>query len=100
MPNSSIPEWALSHAEQAAPAAKAAKGHPGPFKKQFRHPETGTGAYLVRGRRLLAWSAGGYTGRIARPAGVRVHVLTPESTVAAIRAGYAPDIHPSAAAWV
>ena len=35
-----------------------------------RHPETGTGAYLVRGRRLLAWSAGGYVGRIARPAGV------------------------------
>jgi hypothetical protein len=56
------------------------------------------GAWLVWGDGLLAWSAGGYTRRIARPAGVDVPVLTPASTVGAIRAGYVPDVHPSAVA--
>ena len=54
------------------------------------------GAYLVLSDKLLAWSPGGYTGRRARPGGVDVPVLTPRSTVAAIRAGYEPEIHPSA----
>ena len=53
-------------------------------------------AHLVRGDWLLPWSAGGYTGRLARPADLEVAVLTPESTVGVIRAGYAPDVHPSA----
>ncbi len=49
---------------------------------------------------LLAWSPGGYTGRLARPGGEEVTVLTPGSTVATIRAGYVPEVHPSAtAAW-
>jgi hypothetical protein len=56
----------------------------------------GDGAYLVWGAELLVWSAGGYTGRIARPKKATVSVLTPASTVAAIRAGYVPDVHPSA----
>jgi hypothetical protein len=54
------------------------------------------GAFLVRGGALLLWSPAGYTERRPRPAGVGVAVLTPPATVAAIRAGYAPDIHPSA----
>ena len=54
------------------------------------------GAHLVLGDKLLAWSPGGYTGRRSRPGGVDVAVLTPRSTVAAIRAGYEPQIHPSA----
>jgi hypothetical protein len=54
------------------------------------------GAHLVLGDQLLAWSPGGYTGRRARPGGVDVAVLTPRSTVATIRAGYEPEIHPSA----
>jgi hypothetical protein len=64
----------------------------------IRHPELGEAAYLVWGDGLLAWSAGGYTGRIGRPTGVEVSVLTPASTVGAIRAGYVPDVHPSAVA--
>jgi len=61
-----------------------------------RHPAWGDAAHLVRGDWLLPWSAGGYTGRLARPADLEVAVLTPESTVGVIRAGYAPDVHPSA----
>ena len=51
---------------------------------------------LVRGGRLLAWSAGGYKERLPRPRGVEVAVLTPPSTVAAIRAGPAVEVHESA----
>jgi hypothetical protein len=53
-------------------------------------------AYLVWGNTLLAWSPGGYGEQRRRPAGEEVHVLTPPSTVAVIRAGYVPVIHPSA----
>jgi hypothetical protein len=54
------------------------------------------GACLIWGGNLLAWSPGGYTGRRPRPRGEVVTVLTPRSTVAAIRAGYVPEVHPSA----
>src|SRR5262245_35012668 len=54
------------------------------------------GADLIWGGSLLAWSPGGYTGRRVRPRGEQVSVLTPPSTVAAIRAGYVPQVHPSA----
>ncbi len=55
VPVASIPDWALSRAKQAAPAAEVATGHPGPFKKSFRHRETnqvvldfhGTGGQVV-----------------------------------------------------
>ena len=53
-------------------------------------------AWLIRGDDLLEWSPGGYTRRRRRPRGEAVSVLTPRSTVAAIRAGYVPDVHPSA----
>lgn len=53
-------------------------------------------AYLVWGDSLLAWSPGGYSERRQRLYGEEVQVLTPKSTVATIRAGYSPDIHPSA----
>ena len=58
----------------------------------------GEEAYLLRGGYLLAWSHGGYRERRRRPKGAEVKVLTPPSTVAAIRAGYAPEVHPSALA--
>ena len=58
----------------------------------------GDRAYLVRGDRLLAWSPGGYGERRRRPKGAEIKLLTPPSTVAAIRAGYIPEIHPSAIA--
>jgi hypothetical protein len=60
-------------------------------------PAWGEQAYLVRGGHLLAWSPGGYRERRRRPKREEVRVLTPPSTVRAIRAGYAPAIHPSAA---
>ena len=53
-------------------------------------------AFLVWRGELLAWSPGGYRERRPRPAGARASVLTPAATVAAIRAGYAPEVHPSA----
>ncbi|MBI5568082.1 MAG: hypothetical protein HY870_24505 [Chloroflexi bacterium] len=54
-------------------------------------------AWLVLGDQLLAWSAFGYTQRIARSAGeTRVAVLTPRSIVRALTAGYEAGIHPSA----
>jgi hypothetical protein len=54
--------------------------------------------YLMWGDLLLAWTAGGYTEPRARPRKAEVRVLTPASTVRAIRAGYVPEVHPSAAA--
>ncbi len=56
----------------------------------------GEQAYLVWGDHLLAWSPGGYRERRPRPKGKGVRVLTPKSTVAAIRAGYMPEVHTSA----
>lgn len=53
-------------------------------------------AHLLWEGQLLAWSPGGYEGRHPRPVVQDVTVLTPESTVAAIRAGYVPEVHPSA----
>jgi hypothetical protein len=54
--------------------------------------------YLVWGNSLLEWSSGGYRGRRPRPQGETVRILTPPSTVAVIRAGYVPEVHPSAGA--
>ena len=56
----------------------------------------GEDAHLIRGDELLAWSPGGYRERRPRPRGERVSVLTPASTVNVIRAGYVPEVHPTA----
>ncbi|MFL5538808.1 MAG: hypothetical protein ACJ8J0_07425, partial [Longimicrobiaceae bacterium] len=53
--------------------------------------------FLVLGGALLAWTPGGYADRLARPSAT-VEVLTPRSTVAALRAGYRPVLHPTATA--
>jgi hypothetical protein len=53
-------------------------------------------AFLLWQGNLLAWSAGGYGERLVRPRGEMVFALMPASTVAAIRAGYVPEVHPSA----
>jgi hypothetical protein len=53
------------------------------------------GDHLVTGDGLRAWKPGGYTDRRDRPR-ERVTVLTPPSTVAAMRAGWRPLVHPSA----
>jgi putative DNA primase/helicase len=55
VPNDTIPAWAVSKADQAAPASVEQKGHAGPFVKHLRHAETkkvvvdflGTGAQVV-----------------------------------------------------
>jgi hypothetical protein len=59
--------------------------------------EVGGAPWLVRSERLLAWTPSGYSERRPLPPGA-VTVLTPGPTVAAIRAGYAPLVHPSATA--
>jgi hypothetical protein len=56
----------------------------------------GNGAFLVWGDRLIEWSPGSYRGRRRRPKGEEVRVLTPPSTVKAIRSGYIPAVHSSA----
>jgi hypothetical protein len=53
-------------------------------------------AYLLWRDELLAWSPGGYRDRLLRLKGERVVVLTPRPTVEAIRAGYVPEVHPTA----
>jgi hypothetical protein len=55
------------------------------------------GPWLVCGAELLRWTPGGYTDRRTLPRG-QVAVLTPPTTVAVIRAGFSPRLHPSASA--
>ena len=59
----------------------------------LRHAET---AWLVRDGGMVAWSHTGYGPQRHLPQG-EVTVLTPHTTVAALAAGYAPVLHPSAA---
>lgn len=54
-------------------------------------------AWLVTGPLLLRYTPGGYGAATKRPAGV-AEVLTPPATLRALRAGYAPLLHPSAEA--
>jgi len=53
-------------------------------------------AWLVGGKWLHAWSAGGYTEHVPRPSG-SVTLLTPPSIVEVLRAGYPVDMHPTGA---
>jgi hypothetical protein len=58
--------------------------------------EDGDVARLLWRGRLLAWSPGGYTSSLSPPGRGEVAVLTPRSTIDAIRAGYVPEVHASA----
>jgi hypothetical protein len=53
-------------------------------------------AYLLWRSALHAWSPGGYRARLPHPKNETVTVLTPRSTVQAIRAGYIPEVHKTA----
>jgi hypothetical protein len=53
-------------------------------------------ACLVLGHELLAWSAGGYRSCDLAPSRHAPRLLTPPSTVAALRAGFVPRLHPTA----
>jgi hypothetical protein len=52
-------------------------------------------AYLVQQEGLRCWSWQGYGASVPRP-DTTVTVITPSSSVAALRAGYRPVLHPSA----
>lgn len=62
--------------------------------------EPGLKAHLVLGDQVLPWAMDGYQAPIERPKGIDVVVLTPWSTVRALRDGYKPDIHTTAEASV
>jgi hypothetical protein len=53
-------------------------------------------AWLLWNEALHAWSDSGYVRRRPRPARGEVEVLTPQSLVAILIAGYRPAVHPSA----
>jgi hypothetical protein len=84
---------------------------PGRSKRLFRAnlDDLPDGVLVIRNERpervsllwqghLFAWSPQGYQRRaaLARPRAEEVQVVTPRSTVAAIRAGYVPEVHPTA----
>jgi hypothetical protein len=58
-------------------------------------PGTSMQAALIHDGYLFAWSPGGYTPGSAITA-TTVEVLTPRASVAALAAGYRPDLHRSA----
>ncbi|MFO1115026.1 MAG: hypothetical protein U1E28_05030 [Beijerinckiaceae bacterium] len=58
----------------------------------------GPKAFAVRGDAILEWSFSGYGKRAPRPKGGDVAVLTPPTTLVALRNGYAPQWHPTAGA--
>ena len=60
------------------------------------NPGDREGACLLWRGKFLAWSPGGYARYQGRSRGDDVQVVTPFSTVAAIRAGYVPEVHPTA----
>lgn len=65
----------------------------GVFVQRLASPDE---AYLLWAGSLLHWSPGGYQEKVARRRSEEVLVLTPKSTVVAIRVGYVPDVHSSA----
>ena len=61
-----------------------------------RRDDWGGHEFLLWHDALLLWTPGGYTERREFLRAAEVEVLTPASTVSVIRAGYVPDVHPSA----
>jgi hypothetical protein len=54
------------------------------------------GPALVLDRALVPWRTGGYAAPRARPRRGEVRVITPPATVAALHAGYRPQLDPAA----
>ena len=52
-------------------------------------------AHLLQQDKLLPWNTDGYGPPLRFTRSARVQVLTPYSTVAVLRAGYMPELHPS-----
>jgi hypothetical protein len=59
-------------------------------------PDDPSPPLLILGERLLPWHPFGYRPPCPRPATARCLVLTPRPTVAVLRAGYRPALHPTA----
>jgi hypothetical protein len=89
------------HRERVEPATRAQRRHGarldelpnGTFVLESGEP------YLVRGKRLLRWTPGGYADSRPRPMGADAVVITPPSLVEVLRAGWEPLVpllHPSA----
>ena len=82
------------HAERLVPRTRRRRLHPadlgtlptGSFVRSGEDPA------LVLDGALVPWTAGGYRPERARPARGRGELITPPSTVAALRAGYRPQI--------
>jgi hypothetical protein len=105
--------WDELHPGQAGADAIDAQLHgerlgPGREQRHHRAPlsELPDGAFvlrdgapwLVRGRALLRWTAGGYAERAPRGGRASARVITPPSLLAVLRAGWAPAVpllHPS-----
>jgi hypothetical protein len=90
------------HTERVNPD-RSKRSHPGrledlPDGVLVTIPDTGGAGWLVWKDHLFKWSPAGYLERRPRPKSLGVAVLTPPATVAAIRAGYTPDVHASAGA--
>jgi len=88
------------HAERVMPGTRRKRTWMGglaglPDGTVIADPGDGS-ALLVLGRHLLPWRFEGYGRALPRPAGGSVTILTPPSTVAALGAGYAPVLHPTA----
>ena len=57
----------------------------------------GSDAFAVKGKSLLRWTPKGYADSRPRLAGIAADMLTPPSIADALKRGYAPQWHPSAA---
>jgi hypothetical protein len=89
------------HSERVGPD-RSKRTHPGrlgdlPDGVFVTLPGNKDAAWLIWKGELLKWSPGGYLERRPLPKRLDVALLTPPSTVAAIRAGYTPEVHASTA---
>ena len=57
---------------------------------------TGEGPALVLADSIVGWTVEGYASARARPPAGTVEVITPPATLAALAAGYRPQVDPSA----
>jgi hypothetical protein len=89
---------ALLHQERATPGARQLRQHPAQLGDlpdgAFVLTADGAPA-LIQGESLVPWFHGGYGAPFARGVG-KTTLLTPPTNVAALRAGYRPQIHSSA----
>ena len=69
-----------------------------PFGAFFVLPGEDTRPWIQLDNAAAAWSHAGYTSWARWPLWLEVDVLTPSATLAALRAGYRPFVHPSAGA--